>query len=364
MNYTKDNSSFLIRRYPQTDNKSLRAWNSADEHLLNYLDEEKINTTKPIIYNDRFGFLSIFLHQHNPRVVCNYKSQEKAIIKNAHSNVVNEALQIVNPFELNNINTDLALIKVPKSLDLFELQLAEINKNLSDDGIVICGFMTKYFSPQIIKIAEQYFDEYFQTKAWKKSRLLILKKKKSLPNKSYINSIIYNANKVFKQYYGVFSAKNIDYATQFFIEHLKTPKGKLKALDLASGNGVIAYIIQSTNPDTELHLLDDSFLAIESSKMNLNEVNTYYHYCDNLDELESNSFDLVVSNPPFHFDHENNIEVAIKLFHQTQNILKKGGIFQMVTSRHLNLYTHLIKIFSVVNIAKENQKFVIYHCIK
>lgn len=364
MNYTRHNTSFLIERYPLSDNKSLKAWSSADEYILNYLEEENITISKPIIYNDRFGFLSTLLHQYKPTLICNYKSQEKAILKNATKNSISEHIQLVNPFELNELNRKLAVIKIPKSLDLFELQLAETAKNISTDGIVICGFMTKHFSAQIIKIAEQYFETCKQTKAWKKSRLLILKKKKTTPTKSYIHNLSLNSNKTFKQYFGVFSAKNIDYATQFFIDKLTIANEKIKVLDLASGNGVIAHAVQSINPETEIHLLDDSFLAIASSKMNLNAKNTYYHYNNCLDELDSNSFELVVSNPPFHFDHENNIQIAIDLFHQTKRVLKEAGTFKMVTSKHLNLYTHLVKIFSSVHIERENQKFVIYHCTK
>ena len=70
---TKKNYS--IERYPSSDNKSLRAWSAADEYLLKYLKENNISYTKPLIYNDRFGFLSTILSKQQPNII-NYKSQE------------------------------------------------------------------------------------------------------------------------------------------------------------------------------------------------------------------------------------------------------------------------------------------------
>ncbi|MBT3407630.1 methyltransferase, partial [Candidatus Woesearchaeota archaeon] len=61
-------------------------------------------------------------------------------------------------------------------------------------------------------------------------------------------------------------------------------------------------------------LIDDFYLAIESAKLNLKGEDVYFHYNDTLKEIEENSIDLVVSNPPFHFEYETNIEISLNLF--------------------------------------------------
>ncbi|MGB1284834.1 MAG: methyltransferase, partial [Polaribacter sp.] len=71
-----------------------------------------------------------------------------------------------------------------------------------------------------------------------------------------------------------------------------------------------------------------------------------------------------VSNPPFHFEHENNIEVALNLFSEVQNCLKLGGRFVLVANKHLNYKTHLDKLFCKTEVLAENKKFVIYECLK
>ena len=86
MNYTYQGNTFSIERYPTTDNKSLKAWSAADEHILNFLEESKIATKKTVVYNDRFGFLSTFIAQNKPTVVLDFKSQEKAFKLNFKTN--------------------------------------------------------------------------------------------------------------------------------------------------------------------------------------------------------------------------------------------------------------------------------------
>ena len=363
MTYSYEGNSYSICRYPKSDNKSLKAWSAADEHLLKYLSETNKGWQKPILYNDRFGFLSAFLSQHQPSVVLNFKSQEKALEANLINNgVALDAIEKINPLVEQDDTHDLAIIKVPKSLDLFELQLSQAHEALIDGGEIVCAFMTKYFSRKIINIAEEYFEECEQSKAWKKSRLLVLKKKKKSPEKSEINIINFDGVKEFKQHPGVFSSKNIDYATQFLIEHLEVRATDNKILDLASGNGVLAHVALSKNPNAEVYLIDDSILAIESSKMNVLSKKAKFYFNDNLDNFENNTFDLVISNPPFHFDHETNIEIALNLFKDVRRCLKKLGVFQLVTSNHLNLKVHLHKLFHKVNIVSVNEKFVVYRC--
>ena len=318
---------YNFSRYPATSNRSLLPWSAQEEHLLNYIEQEDIKTKSTAIYNDRFGALACLLHTHLPYSIINYKSQEKAHLLNFEENKLDVNKEYwLNPLSEIPSTIEMGLIKIPKSMDLFQLQLFQLSKALSEEGVVFCSFMTKYFSPQMIKIANQFFEVVEQSKAWKKSRVIILQKKKPVQEISLINKISFQGQ-TYQQYFGVFSAKNIDVATQFLIEVLQPQEGNIRVLDLASGNGILGHTIQSQNPLIELHLLDDSFLAIESSKLNVKE-SSCFHYNDSMEILEDEYFDLVVSNPPFHFENETNIEVAIGLFEEVERCLKKDGKFQ------------------------------------
>lgn len=363
MIYKNNGNELNITRYPKSTNKSLIAWNSADEYVLKYIGENKINTKDVIIYNDRFGFLSSFLIDFTPKSIIENKSQEKAIKINFDINKLSKTkCEFINPLDKLNESINFSIIKIPKSMELFRLYLQHLSEALNENSIVLCGFMTKYFTHQMLDIANEYFDEVKQSLAWKKSRLLILRKAKPAKSISIIKEIILNEKISVKQYFGVFSGNNIDYATQFLIENINLKETDNKILDLGSGNGIIALTVNEKKDDCEIYLVDDSFLAVESSKFNLKGENIHFLYSDNLEEYEENYFDFVVSNPPFHFEQETNIEIATTLFNEAVRCLKPSGHFQVVANKHLNYKTHLVKLFGTVEIAAENDKFVIYDC--
>lgn len=352
---------YELIRYPKTFDKSLRAWSNAELLVLDYITEKEYEDVH--LFNDRFGIWNCALSDKNLTTVWTYASQQKAIEQNLKLNKLSKKGAYKTPLDSLK-KVDLAIIKVPKSIELFELFLQQIHKASKENVEVVCGFMTKYFSASILKIAEKYFDSIEQTKAWKKARLLILKNpKRNIEYKELINEIDWRED-VLKQYYGVFSSKSIDIGTQFFLENLNLKANELKVLDVASGNGIIAYEVAKQNPDVEVTLMDDFNLAIESSKLNLKDKKAHFICSDTLNALETESFDLVLSNPPFHFEYENNIEVALNLFRGVHNCLKNNGRFVLVANSHLNYSTHLSKLFEKVTILKQNKKFDIIECIK
>lgn len=354
-----------IKRYPISLNKSLRAWSAADEYLIRYLEEHQISPNRLLVYQDRFGYLSCHLHAAQPIVVANYKSQEKAIVQNLSRNKLNEEnITLTNSLTPINQTIDLVLMRIPKSLDLLHLYFQQMSQALSPEAIVLGGFMTKYFSPKILSIAAEYFEEVEQSLAWKKSRLLILRKPKTLGKSSIIKELKPFNDTILRQYFGVFSANQVDIGTQFLVERMELPSvDGLKVLDLACGNGVLGLVIKDLKPKSQLHFVDDDYLAVASAKLNLaQKENCFFYYNDNLDDLEDDSIDFCISNPPFHFEHETNIEVSIKLFEEVKRVLRPNGVFQLVANKHLNYKTHLQKLFKSVKILAENNKFIIYSC--
>lgn len=353
-------TAYQLHRYPKTTDKALRAWSNAEVLILEYIESKDYQNVH--IFNDRFGIFNCVLHHKNRITIHTYASQQKAVVQNLKANKLPTTVNWVSPLApLKSV--ELAVIKMPKSLELFELFLQQIHKAATIHTEVVCGFMTKYFSPSLLNIAAGYFDEVIQTKAWKKARLLVLKKPKPLGSyKTLINTLSYK-NETLQQYYGVFSSGGVDIGTRFLLEHLTVKPEELEVLDVASGNGVIAFNVNQQNPKARLTLIDDFNLAIASSQLNLKDAQANYVYNDTLETLPKAAFDLVVSNPPFHFEHENNIDVALQLFKGVAKCLKIGGRFVLVANKHLNYKTHLIKLFTDVKTLESNKKFVIYECV-
>lgn len=365
MKYLYKEEEYKFTRYPKTSDSALMPWSAADEHLLQYFEELEKEKNKIVLYNDRFGFLSCLLSDCDLIAVMSNKSQEKACLCNLGANELAMAnIEFTTPLSDIQYSVDIALIKIPKSLELFRLYLYHLSKTMDINGVVICAFMTKHFSPMMVKISEEFFEDVKQSRAFKKSRLLILKNRKTIKKLDILNKLKLNDGTVFQQYFGVFSASNIDYATEFLIKNLNIKNTDKRVLDLASGNGILAYEVRKRNSVCEIHLLDDSFLAIESSRLNIAEENVFFHYSDSLEEFDSEIFDLVISNPPFHFEYEINTEISINLFKDVARCLKFGGRFQLVANKHLNYNIYLKKYFKQVSVVSANKKFIIYECIK
>lgn len=351
-----------IQRHDCSDDNSLRPWSAADEYLLQSFNSSETQPDQLGLYNDRFGFLACQLHAVNPTIILTHKSQEKAIELNLKANKLSE-LTFNDPTTKLENKLDTVLMKIPKSLGLFQLFLDHISQNSTKNIVVSCAFMTRHFSPKMIEIAQEYFEKVEQSRAVKKARVLTLTKKKKVVKKDLTTSLEYNKT-TYKQYLGVFSADHIDYATQFFLEHLDVNDSDETILDLASGNGIIAQEIYNKNKTAEIHLMDDFCLAVASAELNIKGENINHHYNNELTHFEDEKFDLIVTNPPFHFEHEVNIQIPIRLFKDCHRILKKGGSLQIVASQHLNYKTHLTPVYSIVEIIAENTKFIIYKCTK
>ncbi len=353
---------YKIERHDLSNDKSLRPWSAADEYLLQSFSQIEHPPSNLCIYNDRFGFLACYLHSIEPRIILSQKSQEKAIRSNLKANRL-PLLNFSDPLAALDRKMDFAILKVPKSLALFQLFLEQIVHNSSKNVTVICAFMTRHFSPKLVEIAAQYFEVTEQSKALKKARLLTLTKKRKTAKKILTTTLNYN-DQDYQQYGGVFSGEHIDYATQYLLEHVQIKDTDKLVLDLASGNGVIGNEIYKQVPDAEIHLMDDAFLAVASAKLNVQGENIHHHFNNDFSIFKPDYFDLIVTNPPFHFEYEINIQIPIALFKQCRRCLKETGSFQLVANRHLNYRVHLEPLFSTVEVLAENDKFIVYSCSK
>ena len=357
-NFQHAGNAFQLGRYPHTDHTSLQAWCSADELLLQWAGDYHGDTA---IYGDTFGTLAVCLSDREPLSVLAAQSQQKALRMNALANGCSEkVLSVAFPLGALPAMYQAMLIRVPKSLDLFELYLRQASVHLINGGSIACGFMTKYFTSGMLEIAQKYFAQVEQSQAHRKARLLILSSPRVQDNVPLIHTIQAPWGQELKQYYGVFSSGHVDYASQFLIDNLTVAPHELQVLDLASGNGVLAAAALRSNPAAYLTLMDDSWLAIQSSMLNLPDGAAQFVWDDTLIQLGQQAFDLIITNPPFHFGHETNIEVSLSLFAQASQCLRPKGRLVVVANRHLNYATHLQRMFRSVSVLNENEKFVIY----
>ena len=350
-----------LERYPPTTDRSLRATSAADELLLEWYRENLPVTDTPLIQHDRFGVLAAGVGG-TCRFVATFHSQEEALRRNLRG----APPQLLTPVD-RPMAPLRALLRVPKSLELFEVYLRQLAATAGADTRLAAGFMTRHFTPRLLEIAGRYAATVTQSRARKKARLLLLSdfRKEGVAGPQVPGKSLAFGSREYRQYYGVFSGNHIDHATRFLLEAWAaypelselTPR---TITDLASGNGIIGGELQRHYPEAKLIAIDDSVLAVESARGNLPDADVRYDHT--LDSLADNSQELVVTNPPFHFGYENNIEVSLGLFRQAARVLAPGGHLVIVANRHLNYATHLERLYPEVRVVAGTDKYEILRC--
>jgi release factor glutamine methyltransferase len=134
-------------------------------------------------------------------------------------------------------------------------------------------------------------------------------------------------------------------------------KTRFRVTDVGTGSGCIALALAKELPQAEIHATDISAAALEVARINatrhLLESRIQFHEIDLLVEFENNSFDFIVSNPPYVGESEEDqvqlevrkfeprsavfagptgIEVIARLIPQAYRVLRPGGWLVMEIS--------------------------------
>jgi release factor glutamine methyltransferase len=98
-----------------------------------------------------------------------------------------------------------------------------------------------------------------------------------------------------------------------------TPANPLRLADLGTGSGAIALALAKELPQAEIVATDISAAALEIARANAArhqlESRIQFREADLLDGLEGNSFDFIVSNPPYVGDsEEDQVQLEVRKF--------------------------------------------------
>ncbi len=364
---------YRLARYPYYKKELLRAWDAADEYLLNYVYKE-CNAKTPqkelniLIVNDGFGALATALSEHNVTVWTDSWLSHKSTQQNISRNELSEDnIKIISSLETPDGHYDYVLVKIPKSNAFLEDQLIRIKSCLSSSTQIVAAGMAKLIHTSTLKLFEKYIGPTKTSLARKKARLIfpqvneLIQHDTSPYPKSYLlegtkYKIINHAN--------VFSRDRLDIGTRFFLQHIPQSETYKKIIDLACGNGIVGLIAAEKNPTADILFLDESFMAVKSARENVNKNlprhdKNRFEVTDCLSGIENNSADLILNNPPFHQNNVIGDQVAWKMFKQSKDVLTKNGELWVIGNRHLAYHIKLKKIFGNCEMIASDNKFVI-----
>lgn len=361
-------------RYPNNANETLQAWDAGDEYVINYVEALGIEVPQNIlILNDHFGALSCwFSHQHQVTVMSDSFISQQGIRENLKRNQCDE-VKLLSAMDEVPSNVDFVLIQLPKNNRFLTWQLSQLRKSLAPSVPVIAVNKAKDIHTSTLKLFEKYLGETKTSLAWKKHRLVFSQADSSeQPTVNPITQWPVEAHQmVLNNLPNVYSGESLDLGARFMLEHIPCDHALQHIIDLGCGNGVLSVKAARLNPQAKITLVDESLMAIESARLNLQqnvtaEFNAQYVANNCLEGFVPDSADLVLCNPPFHQQQAITDHIAWQMFCDSKRVLRKGGKLQVIGNRHLGYDGKLKRLFGDknVNLVASNSKFVILQATK
>lgn len=367
---TPDGTLSLVR--PGGGDKSLRAWDAADELLLDtaatFLHDRP--DARVLIVDDQFGALSLGLARFAPELVADNAGLTEALARNARANPsVTDLPRATSWQDPPDGPFDLVVLRIPRQADYLAWLLRWLNGVLSEQGRTLAGGMIKHLPDRSVDVFAEAVVTEQVFPARKKARVVMCSRGQAGLNdwpglwKGYA---LENGVRV-EALPAVFAREKLDIGTRLLLPHVTEAVSALGAdarvLDLACGNGVLGLQALSARPELSLTCTDVSSQAVLSARHNVRRafpgIEATFHHADGIPE-EAGAFDLILLNPPFHEGGVVGDHIALRLFRQAARHLAHGGRLLMVGNRHLGYHRTLRRDFPKVRQLDADPKFVVF----
>ncbi|MCF6281893.1 MAG: methyltransferase [Candidatus Polarisedimenticolaceae bacterium] len=369
-NLTVPQGTFQLARFPLRKSKNLRAWDAADEYLLQQIAEEKLLSAESslLIINDSFGALTTGLASFKPTMWSDsYLAQQGTLANLKNNGLATEQAELLNSLQTPKGPVDLIIIKVPKSLAMLEDQLFRIRPLLHAGSKVIGAGMVKNIHTSTLKLFEQIIGSTQTSLAKKKARLIFSQPDLTLnPGETpYPSSYtLENSDLLISNQANVFSRQGLDIGTRFFLQNLPKSDAPQKVIDLGCGNGLLGLMAAHQNPAAEVTFVDESHMAIASAKANFiaafgPDRAAEFIITDCLNGIDDSSSDLILNNPPFHQQHAIGDAISLQMFNESKRVLRQRGSLWVIGNLHLAYHKELRRLFGNCREIATNKKFTI-----
>jgi 23S rRNA (guanine1835-N2)-methyltransferase len=365
--------SFALQRYPFPGDPSHRAWDAADELILEYLGKQKLADKSPLlIFNDAFGALCSALGRFPLHSVSDSYCSHLAQRQNREANGLDPEIGMAQFDSLWKPvgEFDRVVLKVPRSLGLLEENLHRIATHLAPGTPIVAGGMLKNLSNGVFALFEKYFGEITTSLAAKKARLIFASVSSGkVPKNPYPHSMeVEGLGIILVNHGGTFSRDSLDPGSRFFLRNFPRLSDERLIVDLGCGNGLLSILAARRAPDAQMFLLDESYMAMASARQSFEANGLFhrgvFHTTNVLQGVDDNVADLVLCNPPFHFQNIQTREVALSMFQESKRVLKPMGQLWVVANNHLGYHVPLSKLFPHYTRVKKGERFEVFKADK
>lgn len=365
---------YLLERFPPSPDPTLRAWSAAEEHLLGHL----LPADAPLVLGDPHGALPTVLAARSGAPIVRWTDSYLATVALGRNLVANavapERVEVVpstaDPMVFAG-RFDLAVLLVPKSLALLEYMVEWLKPCLCPGARLLAAGMTRHLSPHVGEILSARLGPTQLSPVVKKSVVFTVQCEDLEVDEEALTPSFYELDgetspglRVFS-FPGVFGGGRLDHGTGLLLGTLPELPAGARVLDLGCGSGVLALVVALRQPGIDLTLVDESHLAVASARLTFTENGLpapLVQLGDGCDGLAPESFDLVISNPPFHTQHALTVAEATRLFAPVRAVLRPGGVFHVVGAHGVDYGPTLRRFFPVVERIASDRRYAVHRC--
>ncbi len=355
-------------------NRSLQAWDAADELLLQQalpLLHDRPGL-KLLVMHDVFGALSCALgdyphSQHNDSVL----SQQATTHNRLQNGLSMDAIHFLDSVTALPADLDLVLLKVPNNHGYLRFMLQLLSQVVRPDTLIIAAAKAKDIHKNLLAIFEQELGPTQASLAQKKCRTIHCQPRGQARPQTYpIQWQVPDQQLILVNHANVFAKEQLDIGARFLLAHLPVLDVEAVVADLGCGNGVLGLALLKQQPAAKVIFTDDSYMAVASAKASV-ELNfpelmaqAVFRADDCLTTQPEQSLDYVICNPPFHQQQAVTEHIAWQMFNDAKRCLKPGGKLRIVANRHLPYYEKMTVLFGGCRHIASNTKFVILESTK
>ncbi|AFG36823.1 methyltransferase [Spirochaeta africana] len=359
-----------LQRYPDTGNPTLRAWDAADELLLQRLAATgTAEIGRVLIVHDNFGALGCALQGLQPDWHHDSLLAATALTGNLRLNglepagirrVALEQAAETAPGTVAERRYDTILLKMPKQLAYLEYLLRQLRARMHPDSRLLLGGMSRAVPRAVYELCGQLFSDGDAGRAVKKARVIELGIDR-LPEEAPPAALACAEQESWEgvrlvKLPNTFARRQLDVGSRLLAELLirqgaagvstSAPGAPPAILDIGCGNGLLSAAAGLAWPRARITAIDESYLAVKSAAASLAATaaaNPGYQslataqvlQMDGGDMRLSDSYDLMLCNPPFHEQGAVNRRLAQRLLQDARRLLTDNGLVLVVANTSL-----------------------------
>ena len=156
-----------------------------------------------------------------------------------------------------------------------------------------------------------------------------------------------------------FAEGKLDEGTRLLIETLEVHATDI-ALDIGCGTGYIGMHIAHEASKGHVTMVDASLVAVDAARQMIEQsgiTNVQVLASDGIQAVKAQRFDLIATNPPFHFGGIQTTEIGERFILEAAQVLRPRGRFYLVANRFLKYEPTLRTCFHSVEEVGGNTRY-------